>query len=136
MFPTTDPDSISVESLESFSSSDSMCLFFFASSTLLVRFIVVLVLDRFFNSLFGERVFDWFGVSLSETFLFCYSLVGNCNSVCNSVLSLSVDSLDLRLDELHSKDFGTNILDLTGLSVSCFISSFFGSFGNSIIGCN
>ena len=75
----------SVESLESFSSTDSIELFFFDSGTLLVWLIVILVLDRFFNGLFGEILFDWFEFSISDFFGMTSSLVGNFNSVCTSV---------------------------------------------------
>ena len=89
---------------------------------------------------FGDRLFNWFGFSISDLFGTTSSLVDNYNSVCNSVLSLSVDSLDLRLDELPSGvflnvDYGMEILDLPGLSVSCLNSSFLGSVVSSMFGC-
>ena len=58
-----------------------------------------------------ERLFDWYGFSISDLFGTTSSLKDNFNSVCNSVISLSVDSLDLRLDKLPSGDFGMEILD-------------------------
>ena len=65
----------------------------------------------YWTAFFGNRLFNWFGFSISDLFGTTSSLVDNYNSVCNSVLSLSVDSLDLRLDKLPSGDFGMEILD-------------------------
>ena len=91
---SSNPELISVDLLESLSSSDSIGLLFFDSGTLFVWLIEILVFNPSFNGFLGVRLFDWFEFSISETFLFCFSLVGNFNSVCNSVLLLSVDLLN------------------------------------------